>query len=435
MPETPQEMEIELSVEMPPDVPMRDGEERFKAGMNLEDRRRREAAVADLQEQLRKLQGTSSGAMAEKYARSPSARRRQIAVRKEVERLQKLTYRRGDRWEGPSAPATVVNLNPVELRLSGELASWTVPAAPAKEAELYLAFRGRRFPASYMTIRTPHVWLSHSGTQTDTLAGIDTPAMTANHITPAGLAHQFYSHYSVGAADAQYMGGILIFEGDIHTIDKKRLERNQGEIWVPKQDVTLDGMGDVVWTVEPAQLNEAMMELLEMQRSFCDKMIAEGHGYATSKSDIENKMLHRGHRTWHNWALDMGYLESPYTWASERLRDSPLAHATYCPDCRTKQSEPEQYFCPACNAPFDGFKAFMAGKSVSPDRLAMYEGEQWDAILVEMERRNAKIAKLQLVSRSRTPAGQEDLFVDPAVTTKPAKPAKPGKPAKKPEGE
>ena len=189
-----------------------------------------------------------------KFARSPSARRRQIAVRKEVEKLQKQTFRRGDRWEGPCAPVTLINLNPVELRLFAELQRYTVPAAGKGIEVLSLSYKGRTFPSSYVTFRTAHVMLAHTGTQNDTLAGVDTPAMEARHVPTLGLAHQFYSHYVEGAADAQYMGGILIFEGDIHTLSKKRLEASEGYIWVPKLEITLDGLGDAVYTVEPMKL-------------------------------------------------------------------------------------------------------------------------------------------------------------------------------------
>lgn len=386
----------EFAIEMPPqDVPLREGEERFRVGMNLEDARRKETAVQELRAQLARMEGTSMGEVQAKFARSPSARRRQIAVRKEVERLEKLTFRRGDRWEGPSAPCTLVNMNPFELTLQGELARWKVPAAGQGLEVMNLMYRGRKFAGSYMTFRTAHVWLAHIGTQNDVLAGVDTPAMEARHIPPLGLAHQFYSHYVTGAADAQGMGGILMFEGDIHTLDKKRLEVSQGMVWVPKQDITLDGLGDVVYTVEAMPLSECMAQALTQQRRFAELRIAEGHRYATSQSSIENNQLSDDHIRWHNWALEHGYIEKAYSWASEKLRDSPTTQAVYCPDCRNRQTDPEQFFCTNCNAPFDALKAFLAGKTVSPDRLSVYEGDEWQAIMTEMKRRKAKIALLE----------------------------------------
>ena len=397
MPAEPEVLDAEFEVTLPPaaEVPLRQGEEKFRAGLNLEDTRRKEAIIDELRRQLKQLDGTSAGEMRSKFARSPSARRRQIAVRKEVERLKKLTFKRGDRWEGPSAPCTLINLNPVDLHLYGELQRWSVPAAGKGLDVLNLSFRGRTLESSYVMFDTPHVWLAHTGTQNDTLAGVDTPSMEARHIPPLGLAHQFYSHYVEGASDAQYMGGILMFEGDIHTLDPKRLARTDNTLWVPKMDITLDGLGDVVYTVEPVDLKKALEGCLVQQRKYAEGRIAEGHRYATSQSDIERNQLNNDHIVWHNWALALGYIEKAYSWASERLRDSPTIQAVYCPDCRTRQGDPEQYFCTNCNAPFDALKAFLAGKTVSPDRLSVYEGEQWDAIVAETTRRRAKIALLE----------------------------------------
>lgn len=398
MPAVVDEFDIEMPETPRANLALREGEEeRYGAGMRVEDDRRREATLEELRRQMKMLgegQGASLAEVAFKFARSPSARRRQIAVRKEVEKLQKQTFRRGDRWEGPCAPCTLINLNPVDLKLFGELQRYTVPAAGQGLEVLNLSFKGRTFPSSYITFRTAHVMLAHTGTQNDTLAGVDTPAMEARHIPPLGLAHQFYSHYVEGAPDAQYMGGILMFEGDIHTLDKKRLAASESRIWVPKQEITLDGMGDAVYTVESLLLSECMGRTLTTQRKYAEGRIAEGHRYATSQSSIERNQLNNDHITWHNWALNRGYIEKPYSWASEQLQDSPMIQAVYCPDCRTRQENPQQYFCTSCNAPFDALQAFLAGKTVSPDRLAMYEGEEWNAIVTETARRKAKIAIL-----------------------------------------
>lgn len=408
MPEMP-EVQDEFEIEIPaPEMPMREGEERFRVGMNLEDARRKEAVVDELRAQLKRLEGSSLGELKNKFARSPSARRRQIAVRKEVEKLQKLTFKRGDRWEGPCAPCTLVNLNPVPLRLSGELQRWTVPASGNLGNQLNLKFRGRSFLSNYVTFRTPHVWLAHTGTQNDTLAGVDTPSMEARHIPPLGLAHQFFSHYVEGASDAQYMGGILIFEGDIHTLDKKRMDASNRTLWVPKQDITLDGLGDVVYTVEGMTLDDCMSRALTQQRKYAEGRISEGHRYATSQSSIERNQLNNDHIVWHNWALEHGYIEKAYSWASEQLKDSPTTQAVYCPDCRNRQADPDQYFCTNCNAPFDALKAFLSGKSVSPDRLAVYEGEEWEAIVTETQRRRAKIALLDMPTETKKSKKDKD---------------------------
>ena len=88
------------------------------------------------------------------------------------------------------------------------------------------------------------------------------------------------------------------------------------------------------------------------------------------------------------------------------MGDKPSVQAIYCPDCHEKQSHVDQWFCPNCNSPFDALKAFLAGKPVSADRLAVYEGEEWDQIAKEHARRQAKIAILETKPKKGN-AGQQ----------------------------
>ena len=227
------------------------------------------------------------------------------------------------------------------------------------------------------------------------------PSVEYNYVPPWGLAHQFYDHFVAGAADAQGMGGVIIFEGDIHVLDAKRMERNDGMIWVPKKEITLDGFGDVVYVVEQARFMDCVEQAVVMQRNYADAQVNEGHNYATAQSDVIRNQLSNYHRVWHNYALELGYIDAALPWAVERLGgDKPNVQAVCCPDCHEKQTHTEQWFCSNCNSPFDALKAFLAGKQVSPDRLATYEGEEWDAIVTEQHRREAKIAMLKLPTKA-----------------------------------
>lgn len=391
-----QQEDIEVTLPTAASIPLREGEERFAGSLGMQDQFIKESIVAELRKQMKQMGDTSDGQRV-KLSASPSARRRQLDVKKKVDELKKLTFKRADRWEGPCCPFTVVNLNPCPLTLAGELQRWTIPAA-GKGNIAWVARRGRKFIGSYMTIETPHIYGSHTGTVNDKQTGTDMPSVAYNYLPPAGLAHQFYDHFVEGATDAQGMGGLLIFEGDIHTLDPKRLDRNEGKIYIPKKEITLEGYGDVVYVVEEVRLVDFLDRMLLMQANYASAQINEGHGYANSNADEQRNQLSNYHRIWHNFALEHAYIEQALPWATERLKDSPKIQAVYCPDCRTKQADPTQYFCRECNAPFDAFKAFMDGKQVSPDRLAVYdeESEEWKAIVKETLRRKAKIAMLEL---------------------------------------
>ena len=406
MPETPEVQDgFDIEVAPPVDAPIRPGEEEFQTLLNLESSLRKDSILNELRAQLKRLEGTSANEMRTKFSSSPSARRRQLSARKKMDELTKLTYKRGDHWEGPCSPATVINLNPVPLSLQGELQKWSIPIA-GKGQVINLSFRGRKFVGSYLTIKTPHLFPAHTGTTSDRQSGIDMPAVEYQYVPPAGLAHQFYSHFVRGSADAQNMGGILIFQGDIHTLDRRRLEKSGGLIWKPKKDITLDGFGDVVYTVEEVSAEDELEAAVSMQRDYANFKVTEGHSYATAQSDIIRNQLNEDHRIWHNFALQLGYIEKALPWAVERLGDKPSVQAIYCPDCHEKQSHVDQWFCPNCNSPFDALKAFLAGKPVSADRLAVYEGDEWDLIAKEHARRQAKIAILETKPKKGN-AGQQ----------------------------
>jgi len=392
MPESPDVQDQEVSVSFP-EVPLREGEDRFRAGMNLEDARRRESVVADLQRQIRELAGTSAGEVQSRFARSPSARKRQQLVLHKTQELKNLTTRHGDTWDGPCAPATVINLNPVKLTLYGQLQRLSIPPA-GKGALVKLAFRGRTFTGSYVTITAPEVWLACMGVTPDPMG--DTPTMEAKYIPPLGLAHQFYSHYCEGAPDAQHMGGILAFEGDLHILNRPRPDGSKRSVRMPKATFSNDGTGEVMYSAEPLLLEEYLRRELAQQQAYAEAIIAEGHRYANSQSDDVRNQLSNIHILWHNFALDCGYIQKPYPWASSKLQDSPLIQAVFCPDCRAKQEDPEQYFCRNCNAPFDAYKAFMAGRQVSPDRLAVYDekSKEWADIVAEMTQRRNRMVLL-----------------------------------------
>ncbi len=391
-------MEDEVKVTLP-EVNLRPGEERFKSVLQMDAAMRQESLQSELATQMRRMENTSLYEQNARFARSPSAKRRQIAIRKLHAELMASTQTRDGRVVGPCAPCTLINLNPVPLTLQGELQRWSVPSALDRTANLIeLEYKGRKYTASYITFRTPHIYLVHNGATNDSQVGGDMPLMSARYVPPIGLAHQFYRHYVIGASDAKQMGGVIVFEGDIHTLTVA-LE-GDGIIDFPKQIVTLDGMGDAIYTTERRALKQELAQQFEMQQRYAQNTIAEAHRYATSNSDIERNNLHNVHVTWHNWCLDVGYIKTPYAWASERLQDTPKVEAVYCPDCRTRQEDPEQYFCRECNAPFDALAAYLAGKNVSMDRLAVYDGEAFEQILKEKRRRAQRIAMLEEQSAS-----------------------------------
>lgn len=395
MPEAPSTHEVSVEIPAVMDAPIHKGES--QASVNLQHQQARAAEMKELREKLNRLEGTYQPTFNPKDAKS-SSRRRRVLLEKWEELKSGTFYNEAtEQWMGPCPPATVINFNPIALHLDGELQRWSIPAARGKLGKpIDLSYNGRTFRGAYMTVMDPHVW----PVITDVHDGPTEPitSIEARYIPPVGLAHQFYEHYVTGASDAQNMGGVLIFQGDIRTIEKKRLERADGKILFPRAHIMLDGSGRVNYASEWQPFQACVADCFERQRNYANAQIAEGHSFASSSSDIIRNQLSNYHIMWHNWSLDMKYKEEAEKWASERLTDGPGIKAVRCPDCKERQDSPDQFFCSNCNAPFDACKAFLAGKPVSADRLESYpaDSEEFRLILAEATRRASNRALLNL---------------------------------------
>lgn len=409
MPETQSAFSADVIAPPTPSVPLRPGEEKNAGLLALAQQLVKDGQIKALREQLNALEGIAGSEPMQKHMGGKNARRNRSLLVNEVRRLKAGTQFRDGRWTGPCAPATVVNLNPVPLCLMGQLERWTIPPAGKSRNNVRVTFNGRIFTGSYMTIADPCVWLVPLSASDDK-TGNPSPTMDVDHIPPFGLAHQFYSHYDEGASDAQHIGGVLIFEGDIYTIanrDEKTLsqvERNGGRVWVPQASAYINEEQKVVYTAEEAVWADLLERSLTKQRAYANGVIAEGHSFAASNNpEIRNQFRPSHHVVWHDWAIDVGYKKDREKWATEPLTYKPSDEAVFCPDCHTRRESEQQSFCANCNAPFDACAAFLAGKTVSPDRLAVYDLDSPDGklILAEVKRRRANIALLELPEETK----------------------------------
>jgi hypothetical protein len=394
MPETQQITEIQIDEPVVPalDLTRGPGEEKYGAALGVEHARREESRLDFLERELARL--LNIPAPHKEMIEGLGAKRRKQIMTAKVKELRALTRKVDDRWDGPCAPFTVLNFNPVPLKLQGVLADHSVPPA-GKGKIIKIPYNGRTFVASYVTLWNAKVW--SVTISTESIKGFDEPAIRADYLPTKGIAHQFYSHYVEGAMDALGMGGIVIFDGDIYTIaDKKKLEKANGMIRVPRIDQELSTQDTVEYTCdERAFIEDVLASSLRRQKAYAESVIVEGHGFANSQADdIRNQLAPNHHILWHNWAIQMNYKTVPEKWASDQLSDTPDTKAVNCPGCGTRQPTGNPPFCPKCNAPFNAFQSFMAGLPVPDAWLEMYEGEQWEQIVAEKSRRRAKRAQL-----------------------------------------
>lgn len=376
--------------------PLREGEEKHAPVLELDQAMRNESRLQFLEAELAKARG--QGKPTYPIPDGPGAENRRRILQAKVKELHGLTRKENGRWSGPCAPFTVVNFNPVPLTLTGGLQDQTIPAANTTTKKVTFNFKGRPFTGSYVTFKSPKVWWITRGFENKN--GADVPTGEADYLAPVGIAHQFYQHYVSGAADALGMGGLLIFEGDIHELSKERSNGMAATLRTPVIDSENSTPSKRAYKVEEKTLNDLLQDCLMQQKRYTEAMIMQGHSLYYSQNIEEQKQRTAIHTTWHNYAMDKGWKSEPEEWASEMLTDSPDNTAVKCPGCGTKQPKGLPHFCPNCNAPFDAYASFMAGLPVPQSWLEGYEGEKWEKIVKESARRRDKAALLNPVAET-----------------------------------
>lgn len=383
----------EVTIELPP-LPKREGEDaRYGATLDNEHARRQEA--------LRSPDGrgrlhSDIGKKVTALSRSKSARKEQILLAQYRAELEAQTYERDGRIQGPLAPATIINLNPVWLTLSGMMKQFRVPPAGFASARMggaiKIEHRGRTFSGHYMTFREAKIWMAVTGTNTDRSIGYDTADRSPKHLTPAGIAHQFFAHHVEGSANAKHMGGIIIFEGDIHTIESKKLKATSGQVWVPRREKLAVGDG-YFYRMYPESFSDFLGRMLEQQAGYASTRLTEAHSFWTTNDPMQQKQITEQDRVWARWSLEMQYIKTLPDWVTQRLDMKEVQSITRCPRCSKPQLHDSAFFC-ECGAPFNAFDAYMAGHNVPREYLEVLEGDELKKVRAEMKRRKSKFADI-----------------------------------------
>lgn len=412
-----------------PSLPYRSEAEQdnWGAAMEMEHGRRGESRQ-DQRAIPAEFKGTPAGEMM-KWSRSPSARQRQRKMLMKQQELQEQMQRIDGRIVGPLAPATVMNFNPIAMRLAGMLYDKMVPQSGySEDVFIRIPFNGRKHQAHYVTFASAHFWTATTGVQTDSVMGLDTPGVEARYIPPIGLAHQFYEHYVEGAQDAQHMGGVLVFEGDKRTFSQaidRLLASERAIIYKPVARPLMDGMGGVVYRTQEVDLREELDRLFELQSNYANERISEAHAWHSTNNIVQQNMISPEHRIWAQWAVKMGYLDKLPPWATQRLSRTAIVEVIACKACgQIKPEGGEAFVCANCNMPYDVFQAFMAGVNVADQYLEMLKGAELDQVLQVLEERKKRASR---IAQARRSAPQSDLFNTAVEEEEDGRPAPKGK--------
>lgn len=341
---------------------------------------------------------------------------------------QKVKMRR-EQLEGHFSPFTIINFNPLALRLEGLFKRFCVPSPederlPKEVSRVVMSWRGQDQIGHALTIRDPLITGRMTGAKGLGAPGEVLPEQEVAEHLPINIAYSFLEHYSpifvtkkdgMAAAppkDARRMYGVLAFEGDLHALDPHRLAESGRTIKVPLARVlTVGKTSQRIYETVLFKLDDYLDQMFLGQRRYADAVISRAQQkYSEGKAREE---IGSAERTWYRWAIQKGYAPAPKdvdrTWLNELVSLTTADGATEvtlrkCPGCRAVEPEPDTPFCPKCNRPMDTFKTFMAGHHVAEGFLQALVGEEREQAMAEYRRR------------------QEGFGAAPAGTQVPAKP-------------
>ena len=358
-----------------------------------------------------------------------SAKKRQEAMKELIARLRYETRQDSDgRIEGPLRPCTVVNFNPVEAVVQGQIRLTIPRPGTTKHHQVVMTWKNHRMQGHYCVIGSPMMGVTPDkepvfystvvNWERDERLPVDVPVSEPRVYTPWSIGCEIVAQYN--SPSTKLMGGLLFFDQDIHAISSGRLERNGGKIYVPEREV-LPNSAQYVYRLREAFLEEELDRIFEQQQQYADIMIQLAHSLWVEENPESRKMITDTHREWARYAESKGWLPGGLPeWVSARLitGSSPtIAQLSACPYCGEQQKHVNVHFCKQGH-PFDVIKALKAGLAVPEqyiDVLADDAYEQAQQILEERRQRSA--------GRRKTAATKPEATTEGETTAEAAKPA------------
>lgn len=315
---------------------------------------------------------------------------------------------------GQCRPFSIINFNPVECGLQGELKRYKVPSPydvrlPEGVLRITIPYDGKDRRGHVLTIREPHKYGKMTGAKGEGSPGEVTAQREPKYITPLAVGYGFMEHFSPiftalagtvlppAPKDARKIFGLLVFEGDVHTLEAILEEEDPAKrvIRVPVCHVTTVGKTSIksFRTIEYS-VDDYLEQMFRGQRRFADATVARAQQKWSESQTIAD--ISDTDRVWYRWMIDLGWAQRPKTgektWLNEYLvtsgeeskADSRLRK---CQACKAVEPEIDTPFCPKCAAPISTFKTFMDGFPVADAWLMALRGEERELALTELKLR------------------------------------------------
>lgn len=306
--------------------------------------------------------------------------------------MKKLTMQRTSAYidlmnSGRCRAATVINFNPVSLKVEDGNVPWRIPAATDKlKKSVEIEHGGRKYQAACFTIPKENArfvpWIRdvHRPSEDGENASAE---YDAKFILPIEMIDQYKIQYS--SPQFTPMGGVLAFEGDLHSFLKKETLR------VPRSSRLPDGTRS--YFCEEIDLATELASVLAMQKEYGTGMIQQGDEYF--QDDDNRKNITPIHRIWAQFFIDMGWKQIAPLWMSANLEGEEV-----CKGCGKGKTRGDAWAC-TCGRYYNPLAAFLAGENVPESYIFSLKGKDLDQALAEMDRRQ-KI-RARIAGSSTTP--------------------------------
>ena len=293
--------------------------------------------------------------------------------------MQQLTVKRKSAYidlkhTGQLKPATVINFNPIALRVHDGHVRWRIPAATEENKKGVRVQYGKlTYEAAYFTVREPAFvpWITDvkkPAPEDENARGV----YDARFIMPIELLDQYRREYTDPSRNLT--GGVIVIEGDIHAFTK-----NKGTILIP--DTVRKPDRSLTYFSKEANYQEVLAASLDMQKSRCEFMIQQGDEY--DQNEQERKNITPVHRAWYSFAIKMGWKVKESRWMSSTMEPEDT-----CKGCGKGIPAVASWHCD-CGRYYNPLAAFLAGEPVPESYLYALEGKDLDLVKAEMKKRAA----------------------------------------------
>ena len=253
---------------------------------------------------------------------------------------------------GMAQPATILNFNPVPLRLDGGI-DFKVPSivddAVQDEDRFMYKMDGRTYKASVLTIREPRVFTQIKDVKKE--EDVEVGVYDVKACKQIEIAHCFLAAYTSGTPSSSGMGGVVVFQGDRRVLERPNTKRL--EIKVPEFILLPNKTREYI--AQPHDFDEIVAAALRLQKIYCNAQTQQAQSYWDQEDQRGN--ITTVHRIWHQYEMDMGWLQVAAPWVT--LSNEPTVT---CEGCGEPRKRVDAYFCHKCARPYLPFEAYKAGE-------------------------------------------------------------------------